>query len=315
MASPGRFHSSGNCFQPITGFLLTFINWPFSFFFLPLLQPQHPHSSLGWKGFPDTCPGAAAAGLGVPQSQGKWRTAAHGASSHSPSPWGGGSGLVEEGSVATGGHTHGNFPNIYHYYTGNKTCGKSSLVLGWGQSCLDGWGTHLRSPPSHLSVLHQPGTAPRVIEIALSPGTIKAGQIAHEPGELCPHSPSCSHPCGTSRKKAQPQHLPVTQNHPGKERMGTHQQLAHRAALERSHFPFAAQITCCSTSGAAAPALPVPNTPPLAPAGTSHLVPAWIAPRADKKLQLMLLAGGKGVPAVPNNPGGEGKCQKAAGLL
>lgn len=122
-------------------------------------------------------------------------------------------------------------------------------------------------------------------------------------------------PCGTSRKEAQPQHLPVTQNHPGKERMGTHQQLAHRAALERSHFPFAAQITCCSTSGSAAQGLPVPNTPPLAPAGTSHLVPAWIAPRADKKLQLMLLAGGKGAPAVPNNPEGEGTCQEAAGLL
>lgn len=234
------------------------------------------------------------------------------ASSRSPSPWGGGTGLVQAGSGATGGHTRGKFPNIYHYYARNKT-GKTTLVLGWGQSCL-GWGAHLPAPPSHPCALHQPGAATGPTETAPSPGTTKAGQIGHEPGELCPHS------CAPSlwdkqKKKAQPQHLPVTQNHPGKERMGTHHQLAHRAALERSHFPFTAQITCCSTSGAAARGLPAPNTPPLAPAGTSRLVPAWIAPRADKKLQLMLLAGGKGAPAVPNNPAGEGMCQQAAGLL
>lgn len=48
MASPGRLHGSVNCFQLITVFLLTFINSAF----LPLLQPLHPSSSQGPKGFP-----------------------------------------------------------------------------------------------------------------------------------------------------------------------------------------------------------------------------------------------------------------------
>lgn len=308
MASPGRFHSSGNCFQPITGFLLTFINWALFFFlfFLAIvaasasragrvsLIPAQEEQLLGWE-----LHRARAGGeLLLPME-------ASPASSHSPSPWGGSSGLVEAGSGATGGHTHGKFPNIDHCYTRNKTCGKTTLVLGWGP--------HLPAPPSHPCALHQLGATTGPTETAPSPGATKAGQIGHEPEELCPHS--CAPSLWDKQKK---KHSPSTsQSHRStQERRGWALTTSWlRAALERSHFPFAAQITCCSTSGAAAQGLPAPNTPPLAPAGTSRLVPAWIAPRADKKLQLMLLAGGKGAPAVPNNPAGEGMCQQAAGLL
>lgn len=241
MASPGRFHSSGNCFQPITGFLLTFINWAFfchcCSLSIPIaawagrvsLIPAQEQQLLSWEHHKARAGGE----LLLPME-------ASPASSHSPSAWGGSRGLVEAGSEAAGGHCTEEFPKYLSLHlTRNKTCGKTALALGLGAK--------LPASLPQPCVLHQPGAATGPTETALSPGTTKAGQMAREPGELCPHSPSCSLwdlALQDKQKKttapAPSSHTEPQQIHPGEERMGTYHQLAHRAALERSHFPFAA---------------------------------------------------------------------------
>lgn len=163
---------------------------------MPLLQPQHPQSSLGWKGFPDTCPGAAAE---IPQNQGRWRAAAaHGGFSRL-FPFSKPSGCWQwscRGSCTLG------IAQMFTTTQGIKS-GKITLVLGWEPIYL-----HL----PHPCALHQPGAATGPTETALSPGTTIAGQIGCKSGQLCPHCPSCSL-WDKHKKPAQPQHLPGTQNH------------------------------------------------------------------------------------------------------
>lgn len=185
------------------------------FFFLPLLQPQHPHSSLGWKGFPHTCPGAAAAGLGAPQSQGRWRgaAAAHGAPPASPlfpGPWGGGRGLVEPGSGATAGHAHGNSPNIYHY-TRNKTCGETALVLGWGRAaCMVG--TPFTCIPLSPLCPASARSSHRALRDCSQPWHHQSRADRTRTWGAVPHPA----PCGTSRNKSTAPAPPRHTEPPGK---------------------------------------------------------------------------------------------------
>lgn len=81
MASPGRLHGSVNCFQLITVFLLTFINSAF----LLLLQPLHPSSSQGPKGFPvavQNSPGGHHRGFSLQRRIPQVSTQGRGHSSH-----------------------------------------------------------------------------------------------------------------------------------------------------------------------------------------------------------------------------------------
>lgn len=136
--------------------------------------------------------------------------------------------------------------------------------------------------------------------------------------------------------KQQDRHLPATQDHHGSDhtqgretapRLPQHRQPAAGSLLvqERrqgiSHLlsphPAGSQgwlwagpaeylLCCCcpSISSTQQHKVEIKRLPPPVPAATLQLAGAWIVPSADKKLQLMLLEGGEGAPAAPNNPGG-----------
>lgn len=107
---------------------------------------------------------------------------------------------------------HMGIPQIFITIQGIKPVVK--LPWCWAGAELPAWlGPHLPASPSHPCALHQPGAATGPSETALSPGTTKAGQTGHEPGELCPILLLV----GQAGTKAQPQHLPGTQNPQGRE--------------------------------------------------------------------------------------------------
>lgn len=285
MASPGRFHSSGNCFQPITGFLLTFINWAF---FLPLLQPQHPQSSLEWKGFPDTCPGAAAESSTKPGQVENcccsWRL-------FQPLPILQALGML---AVELQGVMHiGNGPNVYHY-TRNK------LPWCWAGSPF----TCSPLIPGPCISQEQPQGPQKLLSALVPP---KQGRWDVNLGSCAPTVHPA--PCGISTKN---QHsLSTSQAHRTTAKPPRKREDGHSPSAGSQGSPGEVPLSLCSTNHLL---LHIRNCSTRSACskhsstGTSRnlSVPAWIAPRADKKLQLMLLAGWKGAPAVPKNPGGEG---------
>lgn len=131
------------------------------------------------------------------------------ASSHSPSPCAGGSGLVEAGSGATGGRAYGNFPNIYHY-TSQEI--KPVITLPWhwagdGAAWMVGESIYLH--PSLTPVLcisqEQPQGPQELLSTLVPP---KQGRQHMNLGRG-PHTPSCS----LWDKEKNHHHLPVTEKH------------------------------------------------------------------------------------------------------